>query len=332
MEDHSRQSIHEPKADRRPTPDEVRRWLRTPGTVFGFGLILFTVMHCVFYLHPFSDLANSRDGTVLGQFGDLIGGYFGTAFALISILLLYLTLTSQQQQSEIDHFESRFCELIRMHRDNVAEFHSDGHRGRELFVYLVNEFRAILYLVNECPQEYINDLTQAQKCEIAFTALLYGVGPNSSRILQRELAHFDRGLVSILNAKLLNDRNKESSRIAFRLPFRMFDGHQSILGHYFRHLYQTVCFVDRRSHLTREEKYEYVRTIRAQLSTHEQALLLLNSLSKIGNRWRNNRGKECSDLVIKYKLVKNLPSFFFGEHELSLSEMFPKGYFEWESS
>ena len=60
-----------------------------------------------------------------------------------------------------------------------------------------------------------------------------------------------------------------------------FEGHQSRLGHYYRHLYQTVCYVDSQDekYISNIEKYKYMKILRAQLSTHEEALLFLNSLS-----------------------------------------------------
>ena len=54
---------------------------------------------------------------------------------------------------------------------------------------------------------------------------------------------------------------------------------------------------------------------RAQLSTYEQALLLVNSISGIGMKWEYtpelvNNSKLYSRLITKYNLIKNLP----GDH------------------
>ncbi|WP_431844515.1 putative phage abortive infection protein [Pedobacter immunditicola] len=40
-----------------------------------------------------------------------------------------------------------------------------------------------------------------------------------------------------------------------------FAGHQVRLGHYYRHLFQTVKFIDKSSFLTPKQKYEYVKTL-----------------------------------------------------------------------
>ena len=68
---------------------------------------------------------------------------------------------------------------------------------------------------------------------------------------------------------------------------------------------------------------EYMRTIRAQLSTHEQALLLLNSLTPIGAAWWN------LNLIDGHKLVHNIPEFFFEPLlEMDTRSLFAPDYFE----
>lgn len=64
--------------------------------------------------------------------------------------------------------------------------------------------------------------------------------------------------------------------------------------------------------------------IRAQLSTHEQALLTLNSLSILGKSW------EVHDLIAEYNLIKNIPKGFFDDD--SIKVMFPNVKFEYEDN
>ncbi len=97
-------------------------------------------------------------------------------------------------------------------------------------------------------------------------------------------------------------------------------GHQFRLGHYFRHLFQSYKFLNE-SELHETEKYFYGKTFRAQLSTYEQALLFINSISSLGMKWeftpeidtkdktQHDIQKEISTtgLITKYNLTKNLP-------------------------
>ncbi|EPM5659310.1 putative phage abortive infection protein [Vibrio alginolyticus] len=89
---------------------------------------------------------------------------------------------------------------------------------------------------------------------------------------------------------------------------KYYGGHQFRLGHYFRHLYQSYTFLDNYEYLSSKEKYSYGKMLRAQLSTYEQALLFVNSISSLGMAWEltyespSNKG-----LISKYNLIKNLP-------------------------
>ena len=96
---------------------------------------------------------------------------------------------------------------------------------------------------------------------------------------------------------------------------KYYGGHQFRLGHYFRHLYQSYKYLNNYFDLTQDEKYSYGKLYRAQLSTYEQALLFINSISTIGMKWEFTpeipaHSSFSSNLITTYNLIKNLP----GEH------------------
>ena len=106
---------------------------------------------------------------------------------------------------------------------------------------------------------------------------------------------------------------------------KYYGGHQHRLGHYFRHLYQSYRFLDGSNFLTANQKYSYGKMFRAQLSTYEQALLLVNGVSSLGMKWEYKfepeKGVEVEEgmslnskgLVSRYQLIKNLPgNHFYG--------------------
>lgn len=93
---------------------------------------------------------------------------------------------------------------------------------------------------------------------------------------------------------------------------KYYGGHQFRLGHYFRHLYQSFKYLNGHASLTEKEKYSYGKLYRAQLSTYEQALLFINSISSMGMKWEltpdtSAGDKYRTDLITTYNLVKNLP-------------------------
>lgn len=114
----------------------------------------------------------------------------------------------------------------------------------------------------------------------------------------------------------LSDEVKE---LIFKDEFnKYYGGHQHRLGHYFRHLFQSFKFVNYNEHLTEKEKYFYAKTLRAQLSTYEQAILFINSISTFGMKWeyipekhllkKKEDIKNCK-LITRYNLIKNLPGY-----------------------
>ena len=75
--------------------------------------------------------------------------------------------------------------------------------------------------------------------------------------------------------------------------------YQWSIGHYFRHLYNTVKFVDQHRFIKEfEDKKTYTDLIRAQLSSNELGLLFYNCLS--------DRGAKFKCLVEKYALLKDI--------------------------
>ena len=97
---------------------------------------------------------------------------------------------------------------------------------------------------------------------------------------------------------------------------KYYGGHQFRLGHYFRHMYQTIRYMNEQVDLSYKEKYGYIKLIRAQLSNYEQALLFFNSLSQLGRKWEMDAvvNDSCEyynradfELITKYNLIKNIP-------------------------
>lgn len=78
-----------------------------------------------------------------------------------------------------------------------------------------------------------------------------------------------------------------------------FRQYQSIVGHYFRNLYNCVKFVDQNVFLQDfESKKSYTNLIRAQLSSQELGLLFYNCLS--------HRGSKFKHLVERYSLLEDM--------------------------
>ena len=84
----------------------------------------------------------------------------------------------------------------------------------------------------------------------------------------------------------------------------LYKGHYSELNHYYRHLYQMVKIVANYDEkiVTYKEKRKYLKMLRAQLTSDEQALLFYNWLSGYGSDWENKK----NHFFTKYRMIHNL--------------------------
>lgn len=264
------------------------------------------------------------------KIGDYIGGIVGTLFSLAGFFLLYLTFQKQRESFERERFESKFFDLLRIHRDNVTEFNiADRVHGRKCFVQMLNEFNHIYLNVSQASEVYKNDSKSAfdneeSVVDFSFKIFFFGIGYNS----EIQLFHFITNEQRLFYLEVIKDRlvaiqseylkfrkiNKEdyfqwlkplateNDQWTFEIDYMPFDGHSIRLGHYYRHLFQTVKFVDKRkSLLSFKERYFYLKTLRAQLSNQEQLLLYCDSLSEFGRSWHTK------GYFKVYSFLKNLP-------------------------
>lgn len=141
--------------------------------------------------------------------------------------------------------------------------------------------------------------------EVAFLIMFIGCGERSSKILINYLNKFEEKINVDLVFKIFsNEVFRENVRNNYKFRYKLFGGHQSRLGHYYRNMFHVLKFIDSNTDLNLEEKISYIKNFRVQLNTFEQALLIVNGKTIFGEDW--------SKYIIKYKLVKNIPKDFFG--------------------
>ncbi|MDP3201316.1 MAG: putative phage abortive infection protein [Algoriphagus sp.] len=288
---------------------------------FWILLIGILAMNVIFLSPAFHKGSIARDSA--GHLGDFVGGYVGTLFALISVLILARTLKSQKDSNDLQKFETRFFELLRFQRENVDEMELAKRKGRRIFVLMIREFREVMKIVKSTAKETNQIFEPKDLISISYYGFYYGGGPHSKRMLRSSLSKYEQIFVDHLIEKLSSEIHQKSAKKERSLKYRPFGGHLSRLGHYYRHLYQTVKYVHNLK--IDIDKKEYIRTLRAQLTVHEQAMFFLNSLNPMGKVWWDE------NFIKEYGLVKNIPKGFFDEiEEINITSLFPSNYFEWQ--
>jgi hypothetical protein len=257
------------------------------------------------------------------QFGSFLAGYIGMPVALLGVLLVTMTLLEQIKKDKDEGFERRFFQLLDYHRGNVAAIGMGEKTGMRTFVTLIREFRLTLVEINEACEAVGKPVAQIERINLAYMSFYYGTGPNSTRILRSALAEYNDELVDFIIQKLDDFNWKKDKMLERKLGYLPFEGHQSRLAHYFRHLYEMVRYIEKHGE---ERADEFAGILRAQLSNHEPALLCLNSLSTIGAAWKNE------GLLVKFHMIKNLPKDFFDpDKELDVAKIYPSIEYEYKN-
>jgi hypothetical protein len=256
-----------------------------------------------------------------GQLGSFVGGYIGSYFTLCNVILLFITFRDYRKAYTKQSFETHFFELLKIHRENVSELQIEVQTdikvqsGRKVFVLLYREFRVILQCIEEIEPSFSNE----DKCIISYCCLYYGTGRNSTRLLKNSLDTYDKNdFVNKLLEKIknhfeqldpiLNDDKKW-------IKHELFGGHITRLRHLFLHLYETFNYVDTNC-IDANEKEKYFKIIRAQLSLHEQTLLLFHSISHIAGKWSK-------EILLNFNIVQNFPiDFVDAENVLDIKTIF----------
>lgn len=112
-------------------------------------------------------------------------------------------------------------------------------------------------------------------------------------------------------------KEDEPSADQYSASYQMAQGHNALLGHYYRQMLQIVKFVSEAppKMFNEQQKYEYAKLLRSQLCDAEQILLYYNSLSVMGRAWNERHGTDDDDIqtwgyILRFRLIKNIPSNF----------------------
>lgn len=260
--------------------------------------------------------------TRFGQLGDFFGGFIGSFIALVVAIYAIRTYKLEQQLQREASLEGMLATMLELHKQNVKEIKikktgkkDEFIEGRDAFEQMYEELKSIYVKVEKAIKEEVNDKRDeyVQYCD---------------ETKQKKLAHIlsfgyffynasNYTIVSNNGLKCLYDKASKKVPAIYRQLNR-----HIVLGHYYRHLFNMVNFIEKNEHIkTYNKKEKYIKIIRSQLSDYEEILLYYNSLSHLGADWNKSPReqqekvhKENMSLICKYRLLKNCPSYiqYFG--------------------
>ncbi|MES2004952.1 MAG: putative phage abortive infection protein [Bacteroidota bacterium] len=323
--------------------DEEDIGKKFPYSAIVFAGLALTVIGFIILYNRFSILSsyvilkgNESNALAMGQFQSYFIAIAASLFSLVGIIFLILTFKKQSDSFRRERFENQFFEMMKIYRENVSEMdyvapdsldEMSPTYGRKVFVKINREF---LTLAKDLHIRF-PDIIERDLTSITYLIIFFGVANEGDEMLMlslRKHLYINRYPQVENYIKTLSNQ-----RTIYNRKVKKFGGHQIRLGHYFRHLYQTVLFVHSQEFLTQNEKYDYIKLLRGQMSTHEQAVFFYNSLSPLGSKWelrfrnaltyelardmnnnemyRNNKPISKSDfLITEYRLIQNIPEGF----------------------
>lgn len=227
-----------------------------------------------------------------GTLGDFFGGILNPTFTFLSIILLAYTLYQnkmalEQNQIALD-LNNEELEISSKALTSSAEAQHAQTIGNTFFNLLSQH------------NNIVNNLL--------FDNSIIKLGSQYER--QRKSTYHGRNVFKALISFITNEyRVKDPDEIVSKY-LSIQKKHNHIVGHYFRNLFQIIKYIDEYSDLETDEdetsdvriaqKKNFMRILRAQLSSDELSLLLINCLPSVVDEGQFRA------LLIKYEMLKHL--------------------------
>ena len=296
-------------------------WLSLSSLLIGLG-IMIVFLFKVSSSFSIATKDNAIDITASASVATFIGGIVGTVWTLVSIFLFYLNLRKQTealglQQSQIEmtkkqidrqQFENTFFNLLRTQQEirNQISYTTKNTETNEINTLEANAFFDFCKISLKKEYQDLSDFTTHEMISLALESAI------SEKNFTKEIAIRER------YEKLNNPQNQEKLKTplgkAQLAYWSVFDKYHNQLGHYFRHLYHILKFVevnqideinqiekDSKNYIENIEsikkKYlRYVNFIQAQMSSGELLILFYNGLCFV----------EMKKLIHEFNFLENL--------------------------
>lgn len=200
-------------------------------------------------------------------------------------------------------------------------FNKEKITGRHVFTLILIDLHLILELISTINKEYL----KKRLCKKDISKLAYKIffwGTNSSHIgggyeneedrefIRKMLNHIKKQFENNKGAKYNFTYTTNESEKSISVNFIPFSGHSTKLAHYYRHLYQTVCFLHQSfkdNLITSLELKSSLKTLRAQLMNEEVLLLYYNYAIGFGGNWERNDKNYDHAFFTNYDMIHKIP-------------------------
>lgn len=300
---------------------KVKKYLK--GT--GLFVAVLALLYLFFFLLPLTlpffrdhvfNVSDNNKIDVLGQMGDSYG-IFNALFSGLAFLGVLITLYKQSRDNRKHTVVEQYYQMLDVQQKvldeiNVAQVRKvkQGEpiavaEGRKAFVEFKIQMKYLVKAIKEMSERNGFKFSDIDIADIAYAVFFYGSSKSWKPFMMEYLKDYPdtERLVDAIIARLDSEKR-----------FILYRPNQNYLSVYFRNMYNAIKLIDNCGLISSEEKKDYVKILRAQLSNAELYILFFNIISRFGKKWVDN------DYVTKYQLIQNLPSKYCDGYN-------PKDYF-----
>ncbi len=266
-----------------------------------FGILTIAAIPFILFNEVYFNYSYKIDADLASKFGGFFGGFIGTLFSIMSVLLLIYTITSQFIETAKNSARGRFFKMLDYHSENLKSIRVPSlevskqdviEEGRRAFVVYKIQLKRLLKSIEEVNLELDLGLTDAQKIDIAYICFYYGQNDTWIDFTRKKLSlHTGSAVI----AEMMLEKVKSSPNL------KLGRTNQTDLSSYFRNMYNTIKLVHNDKYLSINEKKDLVKIYRAQLSNPELYILFFNLSSRFGKKWNDN------GYINQYEILTNLP-------------------------
>lgn len=208
-----------------------------------------------------------RELGLLGPVGDFYGGSTIGLLSIASIFFIIHTIKIQSQELSLQREE---LSLTRGELEKTREEHAMANKTMEKQQFETTFFNMINLLGDIVGDMAVQGFHKEEvKGKLSFSQLYVRFTPY-----------------------MRNANSKEDAISKYEMNY---PDYEDILGHYYRHIYGILKFLDGHQHFENET---YIEILKSQLSAYEHVFILYHCNSKFGEKmW---------SLVAKYNLLENL--------------------------
>ncbi|HTB52830.1 MAG TPA: putative phage abortive infection protein [Ferruginibacter sp.] len=286
-----------------------------------FALIGFISLFFVIFNPKYFNTSFSVDTELASKFGEFFGGYIGTLFSILSVLLLIYSIYNQNIEAKKTESRNHFFKMIDYHNENVRslsiqhidldkDYKSDGRRAFVVFKIQIHE---LLRLVEEINKKNNYKFNQTEIIDITYIVFFFGIDSGWILFIKEKLKKYPyhEALIEELLIKIEQNAHLKLGRT-----------NQTSLSTYFRNMYNAIKLIDDNKFLSIDEKKDLIKIYRAQLSNPELYVLFFNVVSRFGKKWKEKK------YITRYEFIKNIPTGYCDGYDPKI--FFPITYEEEE--